>query len=405
MNKKKILIGSLIILGLIILTIVIYNYYRILTAKIIVLTKPNNPVEVYSEVHISDLIISINGKLIDDKLVNTNKVGTHEETFSFINDDNIKVSYTFKVKVVDTTDPIIGGPSTITVNKGYDKDLSQKFFCGDNYDNTPKCRVEGDYNTNEIGSYDLIFKATDKSKNEVSQKFTLNVIEESSNKSYNNPNIEVVTKDYNEVIKNYKTKNTKIGIDVSKWQGDIDFKKLKESKVEFAMVRVGSEDSEGKFFVDSKFEQNMKGFNEVNIPVGVYYYSYADSKEKAKKEAKWVIKQIKKYDIDLPVVFDWEDWSSYREYNMSFHTLTEVAEAFLEEIEKAGYKGMLYSSKYYLENIWYPTKYSLWLAHYTDQTNYEGNYYLWQICSNGKVDGIDDNLVDIDILYKKRTNG
>ena len=403
MKKKKILILSLIVIAILVLITIIYNYYRVLTAKIIVLTKPNTQVEVYSKTHISDLIISMNGKLIDDKLVNTNKVGVHEETFSFINDDKIKVSYTFKVKVVDTTKPIIGVPSTYTIIKGYAKDLSKEFFCGDNYDNEPNCRVEGDYNVNEIGSYNIIYKATDKSKNEVSQKLTLNVIDNNNNKTYNEPNKAIVTTDYNEIVEKYKTKNTKIGIDVSKWQGDINFKKLKESKVEFVLVRVGSEDSEGNFFVDSKFEQNIEGFNEVKIPVGIYYYSYANSKEKAKKEAKWVIKQIKKYDIDLPVVFDWEDWSSYREYNMSFHTLTEVAEAFLEEIEKAGYKGMLYSSKYYLENIWYPTDYSIWLAHYTDKTNYEGNYYMWQLCSNGKVEGIDDNLVDIDILYKKST--
>ena len=403
MKKKKILILSLIVIAILVLITIIYNYYRVLTAKIIVLTKPNTQVEVYSKTHISDLIISMNGKLIDDKLVNTNKVGVHEETFSFINDDKIKVSYTFKVKVVDTTKPIIGVPSTYTIIKGYDKDLSKEFFCGDNYDNEPNCRVEGDYNVNEIGNYNITYKATDKSKNEVSQKLTLNVIDNNNNKTYNEPNKAIVTTDYNEIVEKYKTKNTKIGIDVSKWQGDINFKKLKESKVEFVMVRVGSEDSEGNFFVDSKFEQNIEGFNEVKIPVGIYYYSYANSKEKAKKEAKWVIKQIKKYDIDLPVVFDWEDWSSYREYNMSFHTLTEVAEAFLEEIEKAGYKGMLYSSKYYLENIWYPTDYSIWLAHYTDKTNYEGNYYMWQLCSNGKVEGIDDNLVDIDILYKKST--
>ncbi len=403
MKKKKILILSLIVIAILVLITIIYNYYRVLTAKIIVLTKPNTQVEVYSKTHISDLIISMNGKLIDDKLVNTNKVGVHEETFSFINDDKIKVSYTFKVKVVDTTKPIIGVPSTYTIIKGYAKDLSKEFFCGDNYDNEPNCRVEGDYNVNEIGSYNITYKATDKSKNEVSQKLTLNVIDNNNNKTYNEPNKAIVTTDYNEIVEKYKTKNTKIGIDVSKWQGDINFKKLKESKVEFVMVRVGSEDSEGNFFVDSKFEQNIEGFNEVKIPVGIYYYSYANSKEKAKKEAKWVIKQIKKYDIDLPVVFDWEDWSSYREYNMSFHTLTEVAEAFLEEIEKAGYKGMLYSSKYYLENIWYPTDYSIWLAHYTDKTNYEGNYYMWQLCSNGKVEGIDDNLVDIDILYKKST--
>ena len=142
----------------------------------------------------------------------------------------------------------------------------------------------------------------------------------------------------------------------------------------------GSENKDGEFFVDKKFHENMKGLRENKIPVGIYYYSYADSKEKAKKEAKWVIKQIKKYDIDLPVVFDWENWNHYREYNLSFHSLTEVAESFLNTIESAGYDGMLYSSKYYLEEIWYPTKYKIWLAHYTDETNYKGKYKVWQMC-------------------------
>jgi len=75
-----------------------------------------------------------------------------------------------------------------------------------------------------------------------------------------------------------------------------------------------------------------------------------------------------------------------------------MAEAFLEEIENAGYKGMLYSSKTYLENIWLETPYDIWLAHYTPKTNYQGNYKMWQLCNNGKIDGIEGN-VDIDILY------
>ena len=61
---------------------------------------------------------------------------------------------------------------------------------------------------------------------------------------------------------------------------------------------------------------------------------------------------------------------------------------------------MLYSSKYYLENIWYKTNYKVWLAHYTESTNYQGEYYIWQLCSNGKVNGINDNLVDLNVMYK-----
>ena len=71
-------------------------------------------------------------------------------------------------------------------------------------------------------------------------------------------------------------------------------------------------------------------------------------------------------------------------------------------IEAKDYKAMLYGSKYTLENYWYETDYKTWLAHYTDKTNYEGKYYLWQMTDKGKVKGINDNVVDIDIMYNKK---
>ena len=77
-----------------------------------------------------------------------------------------------------------------------------------------------------------------------------------------------------------------------------------------------------------------------------------------------------------------------------------MAEDFLKTVEKAGYKGMIYGSKNYLEKIWLPTKYDIWLAHYTEKTNYNGNYKFWQMCDDGKVSGI-STPVDIDIMYKK----
>ena len=80
--------------------------------------------------------------------------------------------------------------------------------------------------------------------------------------------------------------------------------------------------------------------------------------------------------------------------------MTEIANTFLSTIEDAGYEGMLYSSKYYLENIWFKTNYKVWLAHYTEQTTYEGDYYIWQLCSNGYVPGVDENMVDLNIMYK-----
>ena len=166
------------------------------------------------------------------------------------------------------------------------------------------------------------------------------------------------------------------------------------------MIRVGYTNGiDGEYILDTKFIQNIEAANKYDIDAGVYFYSYANSIESAKKDAKWVLKQIKDYNIKLPIAFDWEEWNNFNDYNLSFFGLTNMAEVFLDTIEKSGYNGMLYSSKSYLENIWLPTDHDIWLAHYTDNTDYNGEYKMWQLCNNGKIDGINGD-VDIDIMYK-----
>ena len=134
------------------------------------------------------------------------------------------------------------------------------------------------------------------------------------------------------------------------------------------------------------------------MDVGIYFYSYASSSEKAKEEANWVLEQIKDYKVTLPIAYDWENWSTFNDYHLSFFGLTSMADTFLDTIHNAGYEGLLYSSKNYLEKLWMPSKYETWLAHYVDKTTYQGTYRLWQHCNDGKVDGI-KGAVDIDVLY------
>lgn len=166
------------------------------------------------------------------------------------------------------------------------------------------------------------------------------------------------------------------------------------------MIRVGgTRGKNGEYFVDEKFKENITNAKKAGLKVGVYFYSYASSTKEAKENAKWVLKQIKKYDIDLPIAFDWEEWNNFNEYNLSFFGLTSMAEEFIDTVQKAGYKGMIYSSKTYLENIWLSTEYDIWLAQYNTKVTYDGKYKMWQLCQDGKIDGISKN-VDIDILYK-----
>ena len=397
-KKYKIILIVFIIILVICISIPLYNYIRIKTAKIEVTLKDDMTAEFNSNIKVSDYITSINGKIVDDYKIDTTKLGVKNIEFDFINDDNIRLKYNYDIQIVDTVKPLVWLSNTYSVRKNSDINLTEAILCGDNYDSNPNCYIEGNYDLSVVGDYPLVFKAEDSSGNIKEVNFTLSVYEPSYNSSSNQSTTQNHTY-FNDVISNYKTQNNKIGIDISEWQGDVDFDKLKKSGVEFIMIRVGySKGKDGEYVLDEKFKQNIKGANKANIPVGVYFYSYADSSKKAQKDASWVLKQIKGYDIDLPIAFDWEEWSSFNKYHLSFFGLTNMAEDFFKVVEKSGYKGMLYSSKTYLENIWFDTDYDIWLAHYTSQTNYSKDYKMWQLCSDGKVDGIYGN-VDIDILY------
>lgn len=400
MNKKKIIIIISIVVGLLLLSTggyFLYKYIRVKTAKVEVKLSEKLEANFTDTLRVSSFIESINGKIVDDYVIDTDKLGKKTINFEFVNEDGIKIKYSYVIDVVDKEAPLIWLGKSYNVTKGSEDYLLDKIMCGDNYDSNSKCYIEGEYNLDEVGSYKLVFKAEDSSGNKAEKNFTLNVNE--PKKGGSNSNTEKITTDFSQIVKDYKNDDTQIGIDVSKWQGDIDFSKLKASGVEFVIIRVGSSNGlNGENFVDSKFIQNVKNANAVGIPVGIYFYSYASTIDRAISDAKWIVEQIKDYKVDLPIAFDWENWGSFNKFDVSFFGLTNIAKGFMDTIKDAGYDAMLYSSKTYLENIWLPTSYPIWLAHYTKNTNYTGDYSFWQICSNGRVDGISGD-VDINIRY------
>lgn len=399
MKNKKLILIICIVVGIILLSVggfLLYKYIEIKNAVVKVVLKDNLEADFVDTLKVSSFIESINGKIVNDYYLNTDSLGKKKIDFEYINDDGIKIKYNYEINVVDREAPLIWLGKSYNVTRGSEDNLIDKIMCGDNYDNNPECVIEGDYNLDNVGSYNLVFKATDSSGNVSKKKFILNVNEASSKKESNG--VKSVT-EFSDVIKNYKNDNTQIGIDVSKWQGDIDFSKLKSAGVEFVIIRIGSSTGiNGENFIDSKFIQNIKNANSVGIPVGVYFYSYANSVDRAISDAKWIIENIKDYKVELPIAFDWENWGSFNTYELSFFGLTNMAKRFMDTVKDAGYDAMLYSSKTYLENIWMSVDYPVWLAHYTKNTNYAGDYSYWQICSNGRVDGINGD-VDIDIRY------
>ena len=394
--KKRIIISVIIILVLFLAIFSfkkIYDYYRIKNAKIEVVLIDNLNIGIDDEVSLSDFIVSINGHY-DDYKIDTSEIGEKLIKFNFINDDNIKVSYSFNINVVDDIEPLIMLGESYTVYIGSEDTLINDILSGDNIDNTPKREIIGEYDLNKLGTYPLQYVITDSSGNVSSKKFNLNVIEKPKT-TYTEHHT-----DFKDIYNIHKTDNTLIGLDISKYQGDIDFDTIKSEGVSFVMIRVGTEKKDtGEFVLDPKFKQNIEGAIESGIDVGIYFYSYAKTKNEAIEDAKWVIDQIKDYKITMPVAFDWEDWTDFNSYNVSFKELTNIAYAYLNELNKKGYDTFLYSSKTYLQNIWANEKYDTWLAHYIDKTTYTGKYKMWQLCSDGVIDGI-NGYVDIDIYYK-----
>ena len=396
-RKKKARLLILLVFILLIL-LIIYLNNRVWNDNSNFTLKKNLNATVYSDKKISDYIKSIEGKIVSNSKINTNSLGNKKISFIYLNKRGKKRRGTFNIKVIDDVKPVIFLSSVYYVKKGSSDTVKSSIMAADNYDDNLSRKIVGTYDLNTTGSYKLTYVATDKSGNESKKDFTLKVYEPVKTSSKTTHLEDGIS--FNDIVKKYKTKDNEIGIDVSRHQEIIDFKKVKESNASFVIIRLGYQEGvNGKYKVDPYFYKNIKNAIKNNLKVGIYFYSYANSTIEAKKQAKWVINKIKKYKITMPVAFDWECYSAFNDMSLSLFGLNDVSNTFLDEVKKRGYKVMLYASKNYLESIWTYEKYPVWLAHYTSSTNYTGKYVMWQLTDRGKIDGI-DKLTDVDIYYK-----
>ena len=364
----------------------------------------SNNFNVYSKIQLKDIIDDENIELLNgDDYVDTDTLGEKKFTLKYLHDGK-KYKKVLNYTITDNDKPIlINVPSTQTVTLNSEVNPCDKAVFADNYDKKPTCNIEGEYDTKQVGTYNLTYIISDSSNNTVSKKLTFNVVVPSNNTTTTKKPTTTDTKrkKISEAIEQYKNENTMIGIDVSRYQENIDFEKVKNSGVEFVIIRIGVQSGAKKdISIDSFYLENIKKAKEAGLLVGVYLYSTAISPEIAKEQAKWVIKTLDGVKLDFPIAFDWENWQYFREYEISLYDLSKSYLSFAEEIEKNGYKAMLYGSKYYLENMWLDKgNYPVWLAHYTDKTNYSGDHIMWQYSAIGEVDGI-NNAVDLDVYYK-----
>lgn len=188
------------------------------------------------------------------------------------------------------------------------------------------------------------------------------------------------------------------GIDVSKHNGAIDWKKVKNDGVEFAIIRIGYGGSAP--VKDERFEENYKNAKANGLKIGTYLYSYADSESDLIKEYEAVINWLGGRVLDLPVYFDVED---KKMSGLSKATLSSYVKIFCDKIENAGYWAGIYASKNWLENKLNMTilkDYTVWVAQWSSNCTYQGSYALWQYTSDGSINGI-SGRVDMNYQLKE----
>lgn len=197
------------------------------------------------------------------------------------------------------------------------------------------------------------------------------------------------------------------GVDLSVYQGDVDFSKVKNAGFDYCMLRVGYRTyGGGVVTADANFETYVSDALKNDLDVGVYFFTSAISTAEAKEEAQFVLDAIKPYNITYPVVVDVEEIVSgtSRQESLSVEELTEIVKTFCETIEDAGYDVMIYSNlKGFIANVNLEEleDYDKWFANYDTTPYYPYKFTMWQYSQSGSVDGIDGD-VDLDIYLKEK---
>ena len=204
------------------------------------------------------------------------------------------------------------------------------------------------------------------------------------------------------------------GIDVSKWNGDINWNKVKSDGIDYVIIRGGF----GNSSVDQKFKSHIEGASKAGLKIGIYWFSYATSVAKAKEEAAKCLETIKPYKdkISYPVFYDFEyasvDYAKKNGINITKNLSTKMADAFLTDIKNAGYITGIYtnkdfSDKYFESDLLYAN--NLWIAQYNQECTYNKPYMMWQYTETGTINDIGTSsnpaYFDMNYTYLKPTNG
>ena len=306
--------------------------------------------------------------------------------------------YSKKIAESDESEKIVGDPKTVT-------NVTAKTGKGDEicitWDINPYASGYYVYKSSDNKNWDKIGTVYENERKYIDKNTEYNILNNSTKlnaklvykykvKAFEN--IDGIT--YTSKISNsYGMAIQEKGIDVSHHNGKIDWKKIKKSGVDFAMIRIGYGDSKKGGIKDKKFKYNMKNAKANGVEIGVYFYSYADNIREAKKESKYVIKKMKKYNLDYPIAYDFEN--DYRRKRKLKKKNTKIIDAFCKTVEDAGYNTVIYSDANYFRDFLYTkklAKYGLWVARWTyDKNDFRDydleNVFIWQYSDKGRMKG------------------
>ena len=196
------------------------------------------------------------------------------------------------------------------------------------------------------------------------------------------------------------------GIDVSKYQGNIDWNKVRDDGIEFVIIRAGYRGyGSGVLVEDPKFRQNIQGATAAGLKVGVYFFSQAITTEEAVEEASLCLQAVSGYNLAYPIFIDSEYSTSRRDGRadgLSQEHRTKIAQAFCQTVQNSGYKAGVYASKtwfYGQLNYSALSGYHIWMAHFAQRTDFAYRYDIWQYSSRGSVNGI-NTAVDMNYRYR-----
>lgn len=286
---------------------------------------------------------------------------------------------------------LLSSQDTVQVITGELLDLNALVSFGDDHDPHPTITYEGDVDVMTPGQYPITAVLSDSEGHTRTYELRVCVADQHFRET-----IKAIAS-FDLFLAQHEGKSC--GIDVSKWQGDVDFDKVREAGAEFVLMRIGYGAVGGE--MDEYFSQNLRNAKAAGLKVGVYFYSTAGSADAAQGQADWIADVLNGETLDFPVAFDWENFGHFQDWGMSFETLGGIYDAFDARMRECGYETMLYAEPQMLQRVWGTERKNVWLADYGVISDYTGDYILRQVSNTGYIDGIEGD-VDVNVMESAR---